>query len=150
MQWHLLKPLGNKPFKNTMGKGEIARNEQFLLYPVFSTSLENFLLFTSNSKLLSADCFSVDQSKILSSGNGLSYISLIDALTTETDIWLIVLLFLWNQTPFSTSFKCVGGSQSIYPMLSCVSLNITLKGENAGYQHFPHFRLCFNSFPNKP
>ena len=29
----LLTPLGNKPFENTVGKGEIARNEQFLLYP---------------------------------------------------------------------------------------------------------------------
>ena len=28
-----LTPLGNKPFENTVGKGEIARNEQFLLYP---------------------------------------------------------------------------------------------------------------------
>ena len=26
-------PLGIKPFENTVGKGEIARNEQFLLYP---------------------------------------------------------------------------------------------------------------------
>ena len=26
-------PLGNKPFENTVGKGEIARNEQFLLSP---------------------------------------------------------------------------------------------------------------------
>ena len=32
-QWHLLKPPGNKPFENTVGKGEIARNEQFLLFP---------------------------------------------------------------------------------------------------------------------
>ena len=64
--------LGNKPFKNTVGKGEIAHNEQFLLYPVFSTSLENFLLFTSNSKLSSADCFNLDQCKILLSVNGIS------------------------------------------------------------------------------
>ena len=27
-----LTPLGNKPFQNTGGKGEIARNKQFLLY----------------------------------------------------------------------------------------------------------------------
>ena len=26
-------PSGNKPFENTVGKGEIARNEQFLLFP---------------------------------------------------------------------------------------------------------------------
>ena len=32
-QWHLLTPLGNKPFENTVGKGEIARNEQLLLFP---------------------------------------------------------------------------------------------------------------------
>ena len=45
-----------------------------LLLTMFSNSLENFLLFTSNSKLLSADCFNLDQSKILSSGNGLKCI----------------------------------------------------------------------------
>ena len=28
-----LMPLGNKPFETTVGKGEIARNEQFLLFP---------------------------------------------------------------------------------------------------------------------
>ena len=32
-EWHLLMPLGKKPFENTGGKGEIARNEQFLLFP---------------------------------------------------------------------------------------------------------------------
>ena len=57
-------PLGKKPFENTVGKGEIARNEQFLLYPVFFTFLQNFLLFSSNLKFLSADCFNLDQSKI--------------------------------------------------------------------------------------
>ena len=33
---HTMTPfeaLGNKPFENTMGKEEIARNEQFLLFP---------------------------------------------------------------------------------------------------------------------
>ena len=30
---HFLTHLGNKPFANTAGKGEIARNEQFLLFP---------------------------------------------------------------------------------------------------------------------
>ena len=33
-------------FKNTMGKGEIARNEQFLLFPqCFQLICMNFLLF---------------------------------------------------------------------------------------------------------
>ena len=31
-QLHLLTPLGNKPFENTVGKGEIACNEQFHLF----------------------------------------------------------------------------------------------------------------------
>ena len=55
-----------------MGKGEIARNEQFLLFPLFSTRLDNFLLFSSDLKLSSADYFKLDLSKILSSGNGLT------------------------------------------------------------------------------
>ena len=54
----------NQPFENTVGKEEIAHN-------AFPTSLENFLLFSSNSKLSSADCFNLDQSQILLSSNGL-------------------------------------------------------------------------------
>ena len=40
-----------KSFENTAGKREIAYNEQFLLFPVFSTHLENPLPFSSNLKL---------------------------------------------------------------------------------------------------
>ena len=46
-------PLGNKPFENTVGKGEIARNK-----------LDNSLSFSSNLKLLSANSFSFEESKI--------------------------------------------------------------------------------------
>ena len=39
-------------FENTVGKGEIARNEQFLLFPLcFLILFENFLSFFSNLKL---------------------------------------------------------------------------------------------------
>ena len=31
-QRHILMPLGNKLFENTVGKGEITRNDQFLLF----------------------------------------------------------------------------------------------------------------------
>ena len=58
------EPLENKPFENTVGKGEIAHNEQFLLFPVFSTCLGNFLSFSSNLKLSSANSFSLEESKI--------------------------------------------------------------------------------------
>ena len=37
-----------KSFENTVGKEEIARNEQFLLYPVFSTLLESILPLSLN------------------------------------------------------------------------------------------------------
>ena len=64
--------LGNEPFENTVGKGKIACNEQFLLYPqCFLPVKENCLLFSSNLKLSSADCYNFDLSKILLSGNGL-------------------------------------------------------------------------------
>ena len=44
-----------KSIENNVGKEEIARNEQFLLFPVFSTYLESFLSISPNLKLSSAD-----------------------------------------------------------------------------------------------
>ena len=56
-----LTPFGNKPFENTRGKGEIAIST----FPtVFSTRLDNFLPFSSNLKLSSANSFSSEESKI--------------------------------------------------------------------------------------
>ena len=58
-------------FENNVGKGEIARNEQFLLFPTwFSTNLENFMPFSSTLKLSSADSFSFEESKICRLGKG--------------------------------------------------------------------------------
>ena len=55
---HLLTPPGNKPFENTVGKGEISP------FPtVFSTRLDTFLPFSSNLKLSSANSFSLEESK---------------------------------------------------------------------------------------
>ena len=54
-----------------MGKGEIARDEQFLLLPqLFSTQLENFLPFSSNLKLSAANSFNLEESKICPLGKG--------------------------------------------------------------------------------
>ena len=64
-QWHLLTPLGNKPSENTVGKGEIARNEQFLLFPqCFLPVWIALCHFLSNLKLSSANSFSLEESKI--------------------------------------------------------------------------------------
>ena len=62
---------GKKPFENTVGKGEIAHIEQFLLFPtVFSTCLDNFLPFLSNLKLSSANSFILEEFKICCLGKG--------------------------------------------------------------------------------
>ena len=54
-----------KSFENTVGKGEIARNEQFLFFPqCFLPFFENFMPFSSNMKLTSANSFSLEESKI--------------------------------------------------------------------------------------
>ena len=50
--------------KTLWEKGEIAHNEQFLLFPVFSTRLDNFLPFSSNLKMSSANSFILEESKI--------------------------------------------------------------------------------------
>ena len=64
-----------------MGKGEIARNEQFLLFPqCFLLVLENFLPFSSNLKLSSASPFSVEESKICCLGKCELYFSAKSAL----------------------------------------------------------------------
>ena len=52
------------PGKQAFWKGEIARNERFLLFPVFSTHLDNFQAFSSNLELSSANSFSFKESKI--------------------------------------------------------------------------------------
>ena len=58
--------------KNTVGKGEIARNEQFLPFPrVLFTRFENFLPFSSNLILSSAKSFILEESKIFSFRKGL-------------------------------------------------------------------------------
>ena len=58
-------------FENTVGKGEIAHYEQFLLFPqCFLPILENFLPFSSNLKLSSANTPGLEESKICCLGKG--------------------------------------------------------------------------------
>ena len=52
-------------FENTVGKGEIAPDKQFLLFPqCFILFWRTFRHFSSKSKLSSADSFSLEKSKI--------------------------------------------------------------------------------------
>ena len=56
--------LQHKSFEDTVGKGEIACNKQFLHFAVFSMCLKNFLPFSSNLKLSLENSFSLEESKI--------------------------------------------------------------------------------------
>ena len=62
--------LQHRSFENTVGKGETACNEHSPFPAVFSTHLESFLPFLSNLKLLSANSFSLEESKICCLGKG--------------------------------------------------------------------------------
>ena len=64
--------------ENTVGKGEIACYDHFLLFPqhfqkaCFPGASKGFIVWEW-AKILSAICFNLDQSKILSCGNGLKH-----------------------------------------------------------------------------
>ena len=59
--------------ENIVRKGEIACYMQFLLSSVFSTLYGTYFPLKMHFKMLSAICFNLDQSKILSPGNGLMH-----------------------------------------------------------------------------
>ena len=56
---------------NTVGKGEIARYEQFLLFPQCFLPTWRTMLFSPNSELWPANYFSLEESKICYLGKGL-------------------------------------------------------------------------------
>ena len=62
--------LQHKSFENTVGKGEIARNEQFLLFPQCFLPFKKILPFSLNLKLSFANSFSLEESKICRLGKG--------------------------------------------------------------------------------
>ena len=59
-------------FENTVGKGEIARNEQFLLFPRCFLPVQRAFHFHQILKLSSANSFSLEESKICRLGKGLA------------------------------------------------------------------------------
>ena len=63
-------------YKTLWEKEKLLVTSNFSLPTVFSTHLENFLLFSPNLKLSSADCFNLELSKILSFGNGFMHLIL--------------------------------------------------------------------------
>ena len=66
-------PFPNKPWFLRVcmtGLLKTLREEQFILFPVFSTLLKNFLPYSSNLKLSSANTFSLERTKICRLGKG--------------------------------------------------------------------------------
>ena len=64
--------LNKKPFENIVGKGENAGNQHFLLFPQCFQTLPNQISnFHSHLFLGLQNAFNLDQSRILSFGNGL-------------------------------------------------------------------------------
>ena len=57
--------------ENIVRKGEIACKSNFSFSHNVSTLYDAYFSFQMHSKMSSAICFNLDQSKILSSGNGL-------------------------------------------------------------------------------
>ena len=69
--------LQNKSLENTVGKGEIARDEQFLLFPqCFLLFWRKFLQVLSVLKLSSANCFTFKDSKMCRFGKALNEFTL--------------------------------------------------------------------------
>ena len=58
-----------KSFENTEGKGDIAHNKQFLLFPQSFYLFRDLSAFSSNSKLSTANSLSLVEPKICCLGN---------------------------------------------------------------------------------
>ena len=62
-----------KALENTVGKGENAGNQHFILFPVFSTLSKRKIVILAMFNLLFANAFNLVTSKILSFGTGLTH-----------------------------------------------------------------------------
>ena len=66
----VFKGLQDKSFENTVGKGEIAHKEKFLLFQWCFLPALRTLLLPSNLRLLFANSFSLEESKTCHLGKG--------------------------------------------------------------------------------
>ena len=87
-----------KSFENTVIKGDIARNEQFLLFSQSFLHVWRTLPSSSNLKLSSANSFSLEESKICHFWKGLNlHLNLSFRLQITTVIFLhciVTIIFL--------------------------------------------------------
>ena len=128
-------PFPNKPWflrvcyttlLKTLGKGEIARNEQFLLFHNVFYLFEELSAISIEFKIVVCKLFKIGRVKKLSFGKGLGRGSVVKSL---------------NLLPNNPWFSRSRGT--------CLFENIVGKGENAGNQHFLLFPQYFLSFPHQ-
>ena len=70
-----LMPLGSKPFENIVGKGEIAHNKQFLLYPHCFLPVKRTVSYFHQFKIVFCKLFQFGRVSNLLFGKGLSHIA---------------------------------------------------------------------------
>ena len=71
--------------ENTVGKGENANNQHFLLFPVFSTLSRREIITLAMFNLTSANAFNLVTSKLLSFGKGLTHSQTTDFRLIQTE-----------------------------------------------------------------
>ena len=114
-----------------MWKGEIARNQQFLLLPqCFLPVWITLCHFSWKLKLSSANSFSLEESKICC-------LVMVELFTKRQKFRLV-----WIQSTRRQQNKCDQKKKKCKFLLGMVENNLG-KGENAGKQHFLLFPKCF-------
>ena len=107
-------------------------------FPQCFLSFGDFLLFSSNSKLLSANSFSLEESRMFST-------------LSKTEMIILATFNLSSANAFNLdrSRMLLFGQELTTTLKKKAFENIVGKGENAGNQHFPLFQECFLPVPRQ-
>ena len=115
------------PFENIVGKEEIARKEQFLLFPqCFQLNQKIVSPFVKIFFLISSFDAELQEPKIGMRGKGLIKCVIVDKLLQDKKVFYAFLLMILKKSPVENNEE---------------------KGENASNQHFCLVPQCFLPFP---
>ena len=136
-------------FENIVGKGEIARNEQFVLFPqCFLLNQMTVFPFVHISDIISSFAAELEEPKIAIRGKGLNdFIIVISQGASKVchiphnSLPDDKILYLSKLKAFTDDkLNSIKRIRFFFPE---GIENVVRKGENAGYQHFLFFSLCF-------
>ena len=127
---------------NIVTEGEIACNKQFLL---FSQCFLPYMVLIFHFKMSSAICFSLDQSKILSSGDGLTIERKACVYNFQTE--LSSYLFTKRQILVSSKLKAFADHKlnAVVPMISLFDREQNTVGKEEMLPAFSSFPSVFQS-----